>query len=91
MSWKAYAIAIFIGVALGIIFTQPTCELSPCPTNLFNLLPVLGILIFVAIIFGFIISDYWQEAEPERLQEAAKLKAERQRIDEELKKRGESV
>lgn len=33
---------------------------------------------------------YWQEAEPARLQETAKLKAERQRIDEELKKKGVS-
>jgi hypothetical protein len=35
-------------------------------------------------------SDYWQEHEAERLQEEAMLKAEKQRIEEELKKRGAS-
>jgi hypothetical protein len=34
--------------------------------------------------------EYWRKAEPARLEEAAKLKAERQRIDEELKKAGMS-
>jgi hypothetical protein len=33
-------------------------------------------------------SDYWQENEAERLEKAAKLKIEKQRIEEEMKKAG---
>jgi hypothetical protein len=36
-------------------------------------------------------SDYWQEHEAERLQEMATLKAEKQRIEEEMKRKGVSL
>jgi uncharacterized membrane-anchored protein YhcB (DUF1043 family) len=61
VSWKAYAIAMFVGVVLGVILLQPTCGLPPCPTTRINELPSIAITILIAIVILLTILDIFYQ------------------------------